>query len=122
LCRGNAGVIPMMFFVLTALLSSIGPGNIAATALMAPLGMAIAGRYNISPFLMAIMIANGASAGSLSPIAPTGVIVNGLVAKMGIVNVGWRIYSNNFLVHMAVALAGYFMLGGLKLFARQSAA
>src|SRR5215216_632464 len=33
LCRGNAGVIPMMFFAMTALLSSIGPGNIAATAL-----------------------------------------------------------------------------------------
>src|SRR6185503_5729329 len=47
-CRGNAGIIPMMFFVLTAFLSSIGPGNIAATALMAPLGMAVAGRYNIS--------------------------------------------------------------------------
>ncbi len=121
LCRGNAGIIPIMFFVMTALLSSIGPGNIASTALMAPLGMAIAGRYNISPFLMAIMIANGASAGSLSPIAPTGVIVNGLVAKMGIVNVEWRIYSNNLLVHTAVALSGYFLFGGLKLFARHPA-
>src|SRR4051812_34539115 len=107
LCRGNAGVIPIMFFAMTALLSSIGPGNIASTALMAPLGMAIAGRYNISPFLMAIMIANGASAGSLSPIAPTGVIVNGLVAKMGLVDVQWRIYFNNLLVHTAVALSGY---------------
>jgi di/tricarboxylate transporter len=122
LCRGNAGIIPVMFFVMTALLSSIGPGNIASTALMAPLGMAIAGRYNISPFLMTIMIANGASAGSLSPIAPTGVIVNGLVAKMGIVNEGWRIYSNNFLVHMAVAFSGYVVFGGLKLFARPSPA
>ena len=121
LCRGNAGIIPIMFFVMTALLSSIGPGNIASTALMAPLGMAIAGRYSISPFLMAIMIANGASAGSLSPIAPTGVIVNGLVAKMGIVNVEWRIYSNNLLVHTAVALSGYFLFGGLKLFARRPA-
>ena len=61
LCRGNAGVIPIMFFVMTELLSSIGPGNIASTALMAPLGMAIAGRYSISPFLMTIMIAKGAS-------------------------------------------------------------
>lgn len=119
LCRGNAGVIPMMFFVLTALLSSIGPGNIASTALMAPLGMAVAGRYNISPFLMTIMIANGASAGSLSPIAPTGVIVNGLVAKMGITNAQWPIYLNNLMIHTIVAFAGYFLFGGLKLFARQ---
>jgi di/tricarboxylate transporter len=117
-CRGNAGVIPMMFFALTALLSSIGPGNIAATALMAPLGMAVAGRYNISPFLMAIMIANGASAGSLSPIAPTGVVVNGLLNKMGFADVQWSIYLNNLIIHTIVAFGGYFAFGGLKLFRR----
>ena len=70
LCRGIPGLIPIMFFGLTAALSSSGPGNIAATALMAPLGMAAAGRFQIPPFLMAIMIANGASAGSVSPIRP----------------------------------------------------
>jgi len=121
LCRGSAGVIPMMFFVMTAFLSSIGPGNIASTALMAPLGMAVAGRYNISPFLMTIMIANGASAGSLSPIAPTGVVVNGLVAKMGISNAQWPIYLNNLMIHTMVAFTGYFLFGGLKLFARRGA-
>jgi len=120
LCRGNAGVIPMMFFAMTALLSSIGPGNVASTALMAPLGMAIAGRYNISPFLMTIMIANGASAGSLSPIAPTGVIVNGLVAKMGIAGAQWPIYLNNLMIHTIVAFSGYFLFGGLALFGRPS--
>ncbi len=121
LCRGNAGVIPMMFFFMTAIVSSIGPGNVASTALMAPLGMAVAGRFNISPFLMTIMIANGASAGSLSPIAPTGVVVNGLVAKMGIVNAQWPIYLNNLMIHTIVAFAGYFLFGGLKLFARRGA-
>ena len=118
LCRGNAGLIPIMFFALTGLLSSIGPGNIASTALMAPLGMAVAGRYRISPFLMAIMIANGASAGSLSPIAPTGVIVNGIVVEMGILNAQWAIYLNNLMIHTIVAFAGYFAFGGLELFRR----
>jgi di/tricarboxylate transporter len=86
---------------------------------MAPLGMAVAGRYRISPFLMTIMIANGASAGSLSPIAPTGVVVNGLVAKMGIADAQWPIYLNNLMIHTLVAFAGYFLFGGLKLFARR---
>ncbi len=119
LCRGNAGVIPIMFFALTAILSSIGPGNIASTALMAPLAMAIAGRYGISPFLMAIMVTNGASAGSLSPLAPTGVVVNGIVAKMGFADASASIYLNNLLVHIVVALSGYFLFGGLALFARR---
>jgi di/tricarboxylate transporter len=111
-----------MFFVLTAALSSSGPGNIAATALMAPLGMAAAGRYGIPPFLMAIMIANGASAGSVSPVAPTGVIVNQLVEKMGLPDARWAIYANNFLAHAAVAFAGFLLLGGWRLLAAGSAA
>jgi di/tricarboxylate transporter len=118
LCRGLPGVIPLVFFLLTAALSSVGPGNIAATALMAPLGMATAGRYRIPPFLMAIMIANGASAGSVSPIAPTGIIVNQLVAKMGLPDARWMIFANNFIAHLAVAFAGYLVFGGVRLLRR----
>ena len=68
---------------------------------------------------MTIMIANGASAGSLSPIAPTGVVVNGLIAKMGITNQQWPIYLNNLMIHTIVAFEGYFVFGGLTLFARR---
>jgi di/tricarboxylate transporter len=122
LCGGVRGAIPIMFFVLTALLSSSGPGNIAATALMAPLGMSTAQRYRLPPFLMAIMIANGASAGSVSPVAPTGVIVNQLVARMGLAPAPWTIYANNFVAHAAVAIGGYLLLGGVPLLRRQRAA
>ena len=41
LCRGNAGVIPVMFFLVALLLSSIGPGNIATAAMLAPMAMAV---------------------------------------------------------------------------------
>jgi hypothetical protein len=34
LCRGNAGVIPLMFFVLALGIGTIGPGNIATAALL----------------------------------------------------------------------------------------
>lgn len=115
---GTPGVIPFIFFVLTCVLASIGPGHIAATALMAPLAMAAAGRYGISPFLMAIMVANGASAGSLSPIAPTGIVVEGITTKMGLGDVRWAIYLNNFAAHTAVAWVGYVALGGWRMFRR----
>ena len=72
-----------MFFVLAAGLASIGPGNIATAALVAPMAMATAARAGIPLFLMAIMVGNGANAGSLSPFAPTGIIVNGLMARIG---------------------------------------
>lgn len=116
LCRGNAGLVPILFFFLGVTLASMGPGNIATAALLAPMAMAVAGRMRIPAFLMALMVGNGANAGSLSPFAPTGIIVNNLMNGMGLGGVEWQTYLNNLLAHTAVAFAGYFLLGGWKLF------
>jgi di/tricarboxylate transporter len=105
-----------MFFVLGAALSSIGPGNIATAALLAPLAMGTAARAGIPLFLMAIMVGNGANSGALSPIAPTGIIVNGLMARNGLPGFEAQSYAYNLLAHTFVAFAGYAMFGGLKLF------
>ena len=70
----------------------MGPGNIATAALLAPMAMAIAARAGIPPFLMAIMVGNGANAGALSPFAPTGIIVNGLMDKIGLPGFELRTY------------------------------
>src|SRR5262249_39919704 len=55
LCRGNAGLIPWMFFVLSASLATAGAGNIAAAALVAPTAMAVASRARIPGVLIAIV-------------------------------------------------------------------
>ena len=116
LCRGNCGTIPVMFFLLGAALSSIGPGNIATAALLAPIAMATAGRTGIPLFLMAIMVGNGSNSGGLSPFAPTGIIVNGLMARNGMPGLEWQTYTYNLLAHATVAFGGYALFGGLKLF------
>jgi TRAP-type C4-dicarboxylate transport system permease small subunit len=67
---------------------------------------------------MAIMVGNGAQAGALSPFAPTGIIVNGLMDKIGLAGFEFRTYATNFAAHVIVAFAGYFLLGGWKLFSR----
>ncbi len=61
-CRGNAGVIPVMFFVVALVLSSIGPGNIATAALLAPMGMA-GQSWNAAAFLLARRALEGSGAG-----------------------------------------------------------
>ena len=116
-CRGNRGAIPIMFFLTAATLSSIGPGNIATAALVVPLAMATAERTGIPLFLMAIMAGNGANAGGLSPFAPTGIIVNGLMARNGLAGYEIQTYVYNLLAHVMVAFGGYLLFGGLKLFA-----
>ena len=71
-----------MFFLLAVSLASIGPGSIHRGARRAD-GHDHRRRAGIPPFLMAIMGGNGANAGSLSPFAPTGLIVTGLMARIG---------------------------------------
>jgi Na+/H+ antiporter NhaD/arsenite permease-like protein len=120
-CRGNAGVIPIMLFFIALGLSSIGPGNIATTAIMAPMAMAVATRAAIPPFLMALMVGNGAQAGALSRFAPTGLIVNTNMTKIGLAGHEMETFLNNLMAHAVVTFAAYFILGGWKLFTRRAA-
>ncbi len=121
-CRGNAGVIPVMFFVVALFISTIGPGNIATAALLAPMGMAVGAQAGVPPFLTALMLGNGAQAGALSPFAPTGVIVNGVLSKIGLGGYEWTTYSNNLMAHVVVTFAAYFLFGGWRLFTTKRSA
>jgi Na+/H+ antiporter NhaD/arsenite permease-like protein len=115
-CRGNAGLIPILFFGLSWGVASIGAGNIAAAALIAPLAMAAAERARIPAFLMTIMVAHGCIAGALSPIAPTGIIAGSLMAKMGLSGFAVRSYLSNFAANGVAATLGYLAFGGWRLF------
>src|SRR5439155_13847341 len=112
--------IPVLFFFLAAALATIGAGNIATTALLAPVAMTVAGNLGISGFLMTVAVCCGANAGALSPVAPTGVIANGLLARIGITGQAWPTYFNNLAAEAFVGLAGYFLLGGFKLLGRKT--
>jgi di/tricarboxylate transporter len=115
LCRGRVGLVPVMYFVLGAILASAGPGNIATTGLLAPMAMATAVKMRMSPFLMAIMVGNGCNAGSLSPLAPTGIIVTGLMERIGLPDLELQTWMYNVIAHAVVGFGGYFLFGGLKL-------
>ena len=119
LCRGNVGVMPMMFFALSFVLSSIGPGSIASTALMAPMGMAVAGQVGIPAFWMAVMIGHGGNAAALSPFAPAGIIVNGIMEDIGLGGHELANYLNNAMAHTVVVFAAYLLFGGWKLLSRR---
>jgi di/tricarboxylate transporter len=121
LCRGHAGALPIMFFLIGFALATIGAGATPASALLAPPAMAVAARAGIPPLLMAIMAGNGALAGTLSPFAPTGIVAHGVMERIGLGGVEWWTFAYNALAHALVGFGGFLLLGGWKLFRRGGA-
>ncbi len=99
---------PLLFFLLAAILSTIGAGNIGAVALLAPVAMTIAWETGIGAFFMTIAIVCGANAGTFSPFALTGLIANGLITKLGLNMDPWtQVYVPNFLAQTFLAILCY---------------
>lgn len=113
--RGKVALIPIVLFFLAFILSSIGPGQITISALMAAPAMVLAAEVGIPPILMALVVGNGAQAGAMSPLAPNGIVGNAVLAKMGITGMGMTVWLNMLIVHVIVAAAAYVIYGGLKL-------
>ncbi len=119
LCRGHAGILPIMFFTLGIIIATMGAGATPASALLAPPAMAVAGRAGIPALLMAIMAGNGALAGTLSPFAPTGIVANGVMSRIGLAGHEWQTFAYNAFAHTFVGFTGFLVLGGWRLFTRR---
>jgi di/tricarboxylate transporter len=115
LVRGNPGLLPILFFALACLISTIGPGAIASVALVAPIAMAVGAKAGVPNLLSAIMVGTGANAGNLSPISAVGAMVDGLFVRIGLPGHEWKVWAANFFAHVLVALAAYLLFGGLRL-------
>jgi di/tricarboxylate transporter len=119
LCRGHAGLLPIMFFLIGFVVATIGAGATPASALLAPPAMAVAARAGIPPLLMVLMTGNGALAGTLSPFAPTGIVAHGVMKRIGLGGVEWETFAYNALAHALVGVGGFLLFGGWRLFVRR---
>jgi Na+/H+ antiporter NhaD/arsenite permease-like protein len=105
--RGRAGALPIILFAIACGLCSVGPGAVSTVALLAPLSMSLGDRAGVPPVLTALMVANGANAGNLSPFSSVGVIANGAMAKAGLAGHETLVWFANFAAHVVVAAAAY---------------
>src|SRR5262245_1284557 len=83
-CGDRAGLMPPVFFLAAFAIGTIGPGNIAAAGLIAPIAMSAATRAGISPLVMAIAVGHGAIASTVSPFTAAGILTNKILASIGI--------------------------------------
>ena len=120
LVRGNIGFIPWIMFGLTALLCSVGALSAAGVAVVAPVAMQFAARYSISPLLMGVMVVQGATAGSYSPISPFGVITNGVLASNELPQSPGLLFVNSLVFNALVAVLVFVILGGVGLLRKRA--
>ena len=114
LARGSARLVPIVFFLLAMVISTVGPGAVAAVALVAPVAMALGARSGVPALLMALMVGNGANAGNLSPLSAVGVIANTRMAGVGLGGHEWKVWAANFAAHVVVGAAAWLLFGGLR--------
>lgn len=91
-------------FLLSAGLSMIGTFPPAAVAIISPIAMTLAIQRRISPFIMGIVVALGATAGEFSPINVIGAILNGQVASQGVAPFPGLLFLYGFVFYAVLAL------------------
>ena len=110
LCRGKVKLIPIVLFVLGAVISAIGPGLISTTALMSVLAMALAIELKVEPLRFLLFGAVGSFAGGLSPITPSGIVAITKAEEAGITGVELPIALYMFLIMLFCAVILYFFI------------
>ncbi|MGA5447539.1 SLC13 family permease [Streptomyces umbrinus] len=115
LVRGRVVLIPWVMFVLTGALTAIGAVSPAAVAIVAPIALSFAARYQISPLLMGAMVVHGAQGGGFSPISIYGTIVNGIVEREKLPGNEIALFLASLIVNLVIAGVVFVLFGGLKL-------
>ena len=82
--HGRASLVPWVMFFITAIVTAVGAVGPAAVAMIAPIGIGLARRYHLNTVAVGLMVVNGASAGSFSPIGIFGLITNNVVERNGL--------------------------------------
>ncbi len=90
-------LIPILMFVLSAFISAIGPGHIAAGILMTTFAMYLAFEMDINPWVTALFAKLGANAGCASPLSLTGILAKELSEPMGYSGFGLHLFLSTLL-------------------------
>lgn len=113
--RGRIALIPWVMFLVTAVLTAVGAVTPAAVGIVAPIGLGFAAAYGISPVLMGLFIANGASAGGFSPIGVFGSITNNVVERNDLPGNPAMLFTASFLFNVGLCVIIFLFFGGRQL-------
>ncbi len=99
--------IPILMFVLSAFISAIGPGHIAAGILMTTFAMYLAFEMDINPVITALFAKLGANAGCASPLSLTGLLAKELSEPLGYSGFSAHLFLSTLLSGLVFTLVIY---------------
>lgn len=107
-------LIPILMFFLSAGISALGPGHIAAGILMTTFAVYLALEMDINPFATALYAKLGANAGCASPLSLTGVLARGLSEPLGYSGFGIHLFITTLISGFVFTLVVYVIYKGYK--------
>lgn len=100
-------LVPILMFLLTAILASAGAFTPAAIAIVAPVALALGVRFGISTLAMGLVVVQGANAGAFSPVNPFGVLANVMLEDAGASADSFKLYIYCFIFNALLAVVAY---------------
>jgi Na+/H+ antiporter NhaD/arsenite permease-like protein len=110
LAGGRRLLVPVLMFLLTAILASAGAFTPAAIAIVAPVALALGSRFGISNLAMGLVVVQGANAGAFSPVNPFGVLSNHMLDQAGSPGDTLKLYIYCFLFNAVLAVLAYVLV------------
>lgn len=107
-------LIPILMFVLSAFISAIGPGHIAAGILMTTFAVYLAFELKINPMATALYAKLGANAGCASPLSLTGILARNLSEPYGIDGFGLHLFLTTLLSGFVFTVVVYLLYKGTR--------
>jgi di/tricarboxylate transporter len=104
LVRDRPALVPWLIFAVAALPAMAGALGSAGIALLAPIALRLARRYDIDPRLIGLMLVHGAAAGNFSPLNVLGAIVRQAAARNGVDLAPASLFVGNLAYNVALAL------------------
>jgi len=102
--RGKTMLLPWVFFLVAAALTSLGTFSPAAVALLAPAAIGFAYESRIHPLLMGAFIINGSHAGGFSPLSVSGVLVHDIAMENGFPVSANALFAASFAINLILSI------------------
>jgi Na+/H+ antiporter NhaD/arsenite permease-like protein len=115
LVQSRQALIPWGVFVVAAFPSLAGALGTAGVAMLAPLALRLARRYDIDRRMIGLMVVHGSACGNFSPLNALGAIVSQAATRNSIQMSTSALFLGNLAYNVALAAVIYLVFGGLRL-------